>query len=123
MKIPRAPSALEERFWWHCLVGHKAGTIAAMPAREHRFHAERKWRFDFAWVAERVAVECEGAIWAGGRHTRGAGFEADCEKLSEAAAVGWLVIRATKPQIDSGRALEWARRALEASSQCHSRPS
>ena len=65
------------------------------PVTEHRFHAERKWRFDFAWPDLKVALEVEGGIWTGGRHTRGAGFLKDMDKYSEAAILGWCILRVT----------------------------
>jgi len=55
----------------------------------------RDWRFDFAWPKEKVAVECEGGVFSRGRHTRGRGYAADCEKYNAAAALGWALIRAT----------------------------
>jgi very-short-patch-repair endonuclease len=86
------------------------------PVREHRFHPRRRWRFDFAWPALRVALEVEGATWAGGRHTRGKGYESDCEKYSEAAILGWTVIRATGKMalMKDGRAIDLVKRALQA---------
>lgn len=60
---------------------------------EHRFHPTRKWRFDFAHLDSRVAVEIEGGHWVSGRHTRGSGFEKDCEKYLQAALRGWVVLR------------------------------
>lgn len=63
--------------------------------REYRFAPPRMWRFDFALPAHRVAVEIDGAVWTQGRHTRGAGYERDCEKLNTAAALGWRVFRLT----------------------------
>lgn len=60
--------------------------------KEHRFHPERKFRFDFARLDKQVAVELHGGIWIRGRHLRGAGFEADCEKLNEAVRLGWRVL-------------------------------
>ena len=62
------------------------------PIPEYRFHDKRKWRFDYAWPMRKVALEVEGGIWTGGRHTRGAGALADLEKYSEAAIAGWRVI-------------------------------
>lgn len=63
------------------------------PVREHRFHPVRRWRFDYAWPAEKVALEVDGGVWTGGRHTRGAGFIKDMEKLNEAVVAGWRVVR------------------------------
>lgn len=65
------------------------------PVREHRFHPVRRWRFDYAWIEHKVALEVEGGVWTGGRHTRGAGFTNDLEKYSEAAIMGWCVLRVT----------------------------
>lgn len=74
------------------------------PVREYKFHPTRKWRFDFAWPDEKVAVEIEGGIWGGGRHTRGSGYTKDCEKYNVAVVMGWRVLRLTSPMIDE---LEW----------------
>ncbi|BDM64565.1 hypothetical protein NFHSH190041_20170 [Shewanella sp. NFH-SH190041] len=76
------------------------------PVREHRFHAVRKWRFDFAWPELMLAVEVEGGAWSGGRHTRGSGFTKDLEKYSEAMSLGWIVYRVDAALINSGRAIE-----------------
>ncbi len=74
------------------------------PVREYRF-CSRRWRFDFAWRVQGVAVEVEGGVWARGRHNRGAGFEADLEKYNTAAIMGWLVLRYTERAIGDGTAL------------------
>jgi hypothetical protein len=63
------------------------------PVREHRFHSVRRWRFDYAWPEQRVALEVEGGVWTGGRHTRGAGFVGDMEKYNAAVVAGWRVVR------------------------------
>ena len=80
--------------------------------REHRFHPDRRWRFDFAWEGLKVAVEIEGGVWSGGRHTRGSGFEADCEKYNEAARLGWAVYRFTGKMIKSGYAINLMREVM-----------
>lgn len=56
---------------------------------------ERKWRFDFAHVETKVAVEIEGGVWSGGRHTRGKGYIEDCTKYNRASELGWTVFRLT----------------------------
>lgn len=84
---------------------------------EYRFHPTRKWRFDFAWPEMMIAVEIEGGTWAGGRHSRGKGFEKDCEKYNEAAILGWTVLRFTTRQVTSGVAVETFTRALMARSE------
>ena len=63
------------------------------PVREHRFHPVRRWRFDYAWIDHKVALEVEGGVWTGGRHTRGAGFVGDLEKYNAAVVAGWRVVR------------------------------
>ncbi len=77
------------------------------PEKEHRFHPERKWRFDFAYPDKQIAIECEGGTWSKkpGRHNRGSGFEKDCEKYNAAASLGWLVLRFTSTMIASGKAI------------------
>ena len=63
--------------------------------KEHQFHPVRKWRFDYAIVDLKIAIEVDGAVWVGGRHNRPAGYIADMEKLNTAASMGWLVLRIT----------------------------
>jgi len=80
--------------------------LAELPApqREFIFHKKRKWRFDLAWPDLLIAVEVEGGIWTGGRHVRGEGYEADCEKYNEAQLAGWMVLRFTPGMIKRGQA-------------------
>ena len=84
-------------------------------ARSHagaRFAPPRRWRFDFAWPERLLAVEVEGGSFIAGRHSRGAGFEADAEKYNEAALIGWRVLRVTPRMVDDGRALALIQRGL-----------
>ncbi len=101
-------SELEDRLLWQIKVSG-----LPEPEREYRFANPRLWRFDFAWPDYRLAVECEGGIWAGGRHTRGAGFERDCEKHNQAILSGWRILRFTRRQIDSGEALRVLEQVLQ----------
>lgn len=82
------------------------------PELEFKFSSTRKWRFDLAWPAVKLAVEVEGGTFVQGRHNRGAAFEKDCEKYAEAVLAGWRVLRFTGHQVEDGRALGFIERAL-----------
>jgi len=74
------------------------------PVREFRFSKTRRWRFDFAFPTEKVAVEVEGVTKYGGarkigRHQTPKGMAADCEKYNAAVLLGWRVLRYTQDQI------------------------
>ena len=83
------------------------------PEREHRFAKPRRWRFDFSWPDRLLALEVDGGTWTNGRHSRGKGVEADCEKACHAAILGWRVLRVTGDQVRDGRAVKWAEAALQ----------
>ena len=70
----------------------------AHPEREFEFSTERKWRFDFAWPAIKVAVEIQGF---GGAHQSIAGLARDAEKIRDAMASGWIVIPVTSACLGS----------------------
>ena len=84
------------------------------PVQQLMFHPTRRWRWDLCWPDRMLAVEVQGATYAAGRHTRGAGYEADCDKANEAVLLGWRVLRFTAQQVTDGRALRTIERALEA---------
>jgi hypothetical protein len=79
---------LRRRFVAHC----RAKGLPE-PVPEHRFHPTRKWRMDFAWLAERVYLEMQGGVWTEGYHTRGSGFVIGMEKNNEAALLGWRLLQ------------------------------
>lgn len=88
------------------------------PKAEYRFHPDRKWRFDYAYPADRLAIEIDGGNRmarmtargpaAVGRHTT----DADYEKLNEAVILGWRVLRFSPAQVSSGYAINAIWRAL-----------
>lgn len=100
-----APEALLE-------IQLRAAGLSAGAEREFRFAPPRRWRFDVAFPLRRIAVEIEGGIWTGGRHTRGSGFQADMQKYNEAALLGWRVLRVSSDDVRSGSALALIERAL-----------
>lgn len=83
-----------------------------VPTPEYRFCAPRRWRFDWCWLQEMVALEVEGGIWTRGRHNRGPGMLADMEKYSEAAILGWCVLRTTPRDLCSSKTLVMLHRAF-----------
>jgi very-short-patch-repair endonuclease len=78
--------------------------------REVRLIPGRQFRTDV--LIGRLAIECDGATWSGGRHTRGSGVETDCEKQNLLVALGYRPMRVTRQQIEDGRALEWIEQAM-----------
>ena len=72
---------------------------------EYRFHPTRKWRFDFCHEASHTAIEIEGGVWSGGRHTRGSGYRGDLEKYNNATFLGWVVIRLSPDMITESNLL------------------
>ena len=101
-------SLLEDELVWQI----EKTTALPRPEREYRFAPPRRWRFDLAWPALKVAVEVEGGSWVGGRHSRPGGFEKDAEKYNEAVIAGWRVLRVTGAMVSDGRALASVERLL-----------
>lgn len=86
------------------------GVVGAVP--EHGFHPGRKWRFDFAWPAERLAVEVQGGIWSHGRHTRGAALKQEWEKLNTAAVMGWRILYCEPREVTTPAFVRYLKAAL-----------
>ena len=100
-KIPKEKSLGEETFALHCQA------YKFTPEREYRFAEGRKWAFDFAFPEQMVAIEIEGGTASGkSRHSRGEGFEKDCEKYNAATRLGWKVYRYTTAMVVRGDAID-----------------
>lgn len=89
----------------------KAEKIAGW-VMEFVFHPTRGWRFDFAFPGDKVALEVEGLTHKFGRHQRFQGYTEDCKKYSEAALLGWKVLRVTPQMVRRGLAIDYIKRAL-----------
>jgi len=114
------PSALEAQFY---SLWERGNPDAKDLEREVQFHPERKWRFDFAHRAARVAIEIEGGLHSsrranvrgksmlivGGRHNSAEGFMGDCEKYAAATFQGWAVIRLAADHITADTVLHLRR--------------
>ncbi len=98
-EIPKPGNKAEERFALQLTVAGIRFT------REHVFCPPRKWRFDFALVEHKIAIEIEGGLYSGGRHTRAKGYMADMEKYRNAVYLGWKVLRFPPDDIRKGTAI------------------
>jgi very-short-patch-repair endonuclease len=92
-------SAGEAEFALHC----RANKLSPIP--EYQFAPPRRWRADFAFPDAMLLVEIEGGVWTNGRHNRGSGFTADCEKYNAAAMLGYFVLRFTPDMVKKGEAI------------------
>lgn len=69
---------------------------------EYKFHVanplffegkKRQWRFDYAILEKRIAIELEGGVFGFGRHNRASGYISDTIKYNQATILGWKIIR------------------------------
>ena len=90
VKAPRIPQVNYADAFAHLLRVTAAQSNIPLPQREYLFDPTRKYQFDFAWPAKRVAVEVNGGRWksGGGRHAT----DADYWKIINAARLGWRVL-------------------------------
>lgn len=82
------------------------------PVTELRFAPPRRWRFDYCFPGYGLALEVEGGVFTRGRHTRGAGYMADLEKYTEAAVLGWRLLRVTPMHLATPDTIELLKRAF-----------
>ena len=97
---------------WTDLLAFQMRAVGLRPEREYYFARPRKWRADFAFPGDKLLIEFEGGVFVKGRHTRGAGFVADCEKYNAAAVLGFTVLRFTDKHVRQGTAITLIERAL-----------
>lgn len=80
--------------------------------KEYRFHPVRRWRFDYAIPEYKIALEVEGGVWNGGRHTSPVGFLNDIVKYNSATLLGWRVFRTTPQDLLTKGVLDMLRDAI-----------
>lgn len=83
-----------------------------MPVVEYTFHPSRRWRWDYAWPEEKVALEVDGGNFVRGAHVRGARILKTHEKLNAAAALGWRVLYTVPRQLHTTALIDVLRVAL-----------
>lgn len=62
---------------------------------EHQFHSTRKFRFDWAILDHKIAIEYEGLFSEKSGHTTVNGYTKDCVKYNLAILNDWKVLRYT----------------------------
>ena len=78
--------------------------------KEVKFHPTRRWRWDFCNSRAMAAIEINGGVFVGGRHSRGMGQVNDAEKLREGTYLGWNCLTFTSRCLSSAnirRAIDW----------------
>lgn len=79
------------------------------PIAEYKFFESRKFKFDFAWVEQKVALEAEGMV-----HRIKSRFHSDIEKYNLALEQGWRVYRASRRDLEQPEVLlKQLRKALK----------
>jgi len=92
---PVASKASAQKEWLELNLQYWCNDKCVNLERELKFTRDRKFRFDWAIPAYKIAVEYEGIFSAKSRHTTNSGFTNDTEKYNRAAAEGWKVLRFT----------------------------
>ena len=103
-KVPQAKSIGESTLELHL----KAHGIRF--EREVYLAPGRRFKTDFL-VAD-LAIEIDGGIWTGGRHSRGYGIIGDCEKMNILTLQGYRHLRFTTQMVERGDAINVIRKAL-----------
>lgn len=76
-------------------IKNQLSSIGVDYVTEHKFLQGRKFRFDVAIPAHKIAIEYEGLNSEKSGHTTLVGFTSNCEKYNHAAIEGWMVLRYT----------------------------
>lgn len=106
-------AASRARFDWADTLAAQVTAFGLPEAtREAQLVPGRKFRTDLSWPDRLVAVEVDGGEWGLGRHGRGIGMRADCEKANALTLAGWAVFRFVGSQVQSGYAVDVLRAAL-----------
>ena len=109
---PKAPKAKDKTAHLFARLCEVSGLPAPIP--EYRFHPTRKWRIDyyFGRNGKRVALEVEGGVWTGGRHTTGKGFMGDMGKYNAISTAGIVLLRTTPDRLMTIETFEMIKQAL-----------
>lgn len=77
------------------------------PVAEYQPIPGRRWRLDYAWPRERVGLEIDGGLFAGGRHGGARSVARDLEKRNTLTAARWHVIHVAPSQLWQETTWQW----------------
>lgn len=60
---------------------------------EYKFDSRRKFKFDYANLRLKIAIEIEGGIYTGTGHAKTGRYLKDMEKYNMASIKGWIILR------------------------------
>lgn len=86
--------------------------IGIEPIKEYKFHPTRRWRFDYAFIDSKVAIEIDGGVWISGRHNRASGYVKDMEKFNQAAMLGWRVLKFKPDEINNNETYDIIKKTI-----------
>lgn len=92
-------SELEEQFFHEWVRSYPQ----LPPSIQYRFHPKRKFRFDFAWPDNKLAVEINGF---GEGHFTILSITKDYDRHIEATLLDWKVVYLTTLHLQGARAIE-----------------
>lgn len=78
----------------------------------HKFLKNRKFKFDFAHLPQKIAIEINGGNWIGGRHSNALALNSEYEKLNLAVVNGWRVF-VLSPEMITDEWLEAIAQAIQ----------
>jgi hypothetical protein len=107
--MPKNRKAVEDDFDFQI---HAIGL--PVPEREAKIVEGRKFRFDFVWPIQKLAIEIQGSTWIPSTgHTSGSGIARDYEKHNLAVLAGWRTLFFTSDAVRDGSALTILEKALK----------
>ena len=84
------PSSLERQFAYYLRALAPEWADAAV--EQYRIVPGRRYAWDYAFPAQRVAVELHGGLHSNGAHVRAHGVQRDMAKANAATLAGWRVL-------------------------------
>lgn len=81
------------------------------PVHEFLF-SSRRFRFDYVWESNKLALEIEGGVFTKQAHGSVTGILRDMTKYSLAASLGWRVIRVLPSKLNTSETIKLIKDAL-----------